>query len=127
MTSSAGGSRATTTVERAKASAASEPEGAAGGRSPLDGGGSPTTTLSGDAVFSNADRRPAHRQAAQSANATRSAGGPKPVTFASGRSGRSVTADDDRPTTHPPTRRPPSGTRTIVPTATRRANASGTE
>ena len=125
MTSSAGGTRATTSPPL-NASAASDPGTAAGGRSPVAGGGRPATARGGDAVFSSADRRPAHRQAAQSASATRSAGGPYPVTLASGRSGRSVAASDDSPTTHPPTRRPPRGTRTIVPTDTRDANASGT-
>ena len=56
-----------------------------------------------------------------------SAGGPWPVTLASGRNRSVATAASggSSSTTQPPTRRPANGTRTIVPTATAVAERVG--
>ncbi len=96
-------------------------------RSARPGSGSARTARGGDAVPSSCAGRPAHRHAAHRAREITSAGGPQPVTLARGCSGRSVAASPGRPTTHPPMRRPWSGTRTIVPTRTSPARWSGIE
>ena len=68
---------------------------------------------------------PAQRHAAHSARAMTGAGGPMPVTFASGFVSRSAGSTSSS-TTQPPTRRPLSEIRTRVPTPTSASHPGGT-
>ena len=90
------------------------------------GSGRARTAPGGDAVRRNEAGRPAQRHAAQRARSTSSAGGPQPVTLASGRRSIPSRGATSASTTHAPTRRPCSSTRTIVPTRTRSSQPSGT-
>ena len=86
------------------------------------------TLFAGDAERKTATRGPAHRHAIHSLSATTSVGGPTEATASIGNNfvSASTSGVTSSATTHPRTRRPCSGARTIVPTRTRAANSSGT-
>ncbi len=102
----------------------------AGGKTAVWTSGSPEggTTLGGDAARSSNGSGPAQRHAAHRHSSTTSGGGPADTTLASGRSS-DLRASGSTPsaTTQPRTRRPCSGTRTIVPTRTMPASVLGDE
>ncbi len=126
-TSSVGGSRRTA-ASPSKARAASGWIGATW-RPLVAGAGNPATFVGGDAATRNGRRRPAaQRIDAQWASSISSAGGPRELTLASGRSRSASTpaAGGSSSTTQPPTRRPCRGTRTRTPSATRSASSAGT-
>ncbi len=88
--------------------------------------GRPLTTPSGDAVRSSDTTRPAQRHEAHSARSRISAGGPQPLTLASGWTTTPAGGSTGSATTQPPTLRPCSTIRTMVPTRTSSAMPDGT-
>ena len=89
-------------------------------------GGRRPSIRSGDAARISVGNRPAHRRAAHRQMSIVSASGPAPDTLAIGCSTTPGGGVELGSITQPATRRPCSGTRTMVPTSIRDASASGT-
>ncbi len=86
-----------------------------------------TTLFGGEALRSTAVTGPAQRCATDRQSATTAGGGPADDTRSKGWRRSAATAGvTSSSTTHPRTRRPCSRTRTIAPTRTSPASASGT-
>lgn len=125
-TPSPAGGRRTTARPAATAATASGSSGPGTAVAPRRRSGRPATTPGGEALARSARTGPAQRQAAHSASSSSSGAGPHPVTLATGFRITPRGASPPSSTTQPPTRRPWSGTRTMVPTRTRSAKPSGT-